>query len=195
MRSVAFIALSLALALSACASNPQLQARTWLDERTAVTVTAQESPATFAREEQMRAMNVRDYADIGAIEINRMGTRSYYLLLISWSTIDRTATEREAIEGALARITLWADDRPIELTREPATGSSVGLSRRPYILPTPAAVESWYPLTLAELRSLAAADALRLSAKAATGDERRYSEWRSDRRGLASFLEYISQPH
>lgn len=71
------MALSLGLALSACASNAQLTARAWLDERTGVTVTAQEPPAIFAREEQMRAMNVRDYAEVGAIEINRMGTRHY----------------------------------------------------------------------------------------------------------------------
>lgn len=143
----------------------------------------------------MRAMNVRDYAEIGAIEINRMGTRNYYLLLISWSTIDRTAAESATIEGALARITFWADDRPIQLTREAAAGSSVGLSRHAYALPTSAAVESWYPLTLATLRSLAAAGVLRLSGKAATGEEHRYSEWQNGRTGLVNFLEYISQPH
>lgn len=195
MRPVTFIALSLALSLSACASNPQSKARTWLDERTAETVTAQGSPATFAREEQMRATNVRDYAEIGAIEINRMGTRRYYLLLISWSTIDRTAAEREAMDGALARLTVWADDRPIELTREPASESSVRLGQHPYVLPTPAAVEFWYPVTLAELRSLAAADALRLYARAATGDEHRYGEWQNGQTGLKNFLQYIAQPH
>ena len=36
----------------------------------------------MAREEQARAMNVRDYAQIGAVEVNRMGDRQLYLVLL-----------------------------------------------------------------------------------------------------------------
>lgn len=195
MRPISIAVLVLSLVVSACASDSQRQARSWLDERTAVTATAQEPPAILAREDQMRAMNVRDYVEIGAIETNRVGNRRYYLLLVSWSTIDRTDAERAAIETALAHITLWADDRPLELKRLAVDRAAIGLSHPPYALPTPAAVESWYPIDLAELRSLAAAATLRISAQVATGEEHRYNDWQNGSTGFANFLEYVSQPH
>jgi hypothetical protein len=163
------------------------QPRTWLDEQTAATVTAQQPCAVFAHENQARAANVRDYVQAGAVEVNRMGTRTYYLVLISWSTIDRSAAERAKLEAELARNTLWADDRPIELRRIPRGRETAGVFSAPYAAPAPAAIESWYPITLNEIGALAHARTLRLTAQA--GDTPRpYELWQQDRGGFAAFL-------
>lgn len=185
--------MALLLLLDGCAAGSAQQPRTWLDERTAATVTAQEPCAVFAHEDQALSTNVRDYVQAGAVDVNRTGTHNYYLVLISWSTIDRSAAERAALDAELAHSTLWADDRPIELQRIERGRDSAGVFSAPYAAPAPAAMESWYPVTLSELRALAGATTLRLTAQA--GDTPRpYQLWQSDRGGFASFLTRLTHP-
>lgn len=177
----------LTLLLQACAAGSARQPRTWLDERTAATVTAQEPRVVFAHENQARATNVRDYVQVGAVEVNRSGTRAYYLVLISWSTVDRSPAERATLDGELVRSTLWADDRPIELRRIAQGRAAAGVFSAPYAAPAPAAIESWYPVTLNEIGALARASTLKLTAQ--SGDTpRSYQLWQSDRGGFAAFL-------
>jgi hypothetical protein len=180
------------LLLTACASSPQ-RPRTWLDDRTAVTVTAQEPCSVFAFEDHARATNVRDYVQAGAVEINRSGSRKYYVVLISWSTIDRSPAERAVLDDELSRSTLWADDRPIELRRVANGRVAAGIGSAPYLAPAPAAVESWYPITLDEIRALADASSLRLTARA--GEQpRSYRLWQPDRGGASGFLQQVMNP-
>lgn len=182
---------ALPLLTNACAIGPVGSPRTWLDERTAATVTAQEPGVVFAHEDQVRAMNVRDYVQAGAVEVNRTGSRDYYLVLISWSTIDRSASERAALDAELARSTLWADDRPIDLHRIAQGRAAAGVSGAPYVAPAPAAIESWYPISPNEIRSLAAARTLSLTARG--GEQpRSYLLWQADRGGFAGFLQQIT---
>jgi hypothetical protein len=180
--------------LAACALNSTTLPRTWLDERTAATVTAQEPGAVFAHEEQMRATNARDYVQVAAVEVNQAGSRRYYLVVLCWSTIDRATDERVAIDSELARSTLWADDRPIQLQRLPAGRAAVGIAAAPYPAPAPSAIESWYPVTLSEIRALAGARTLRLVAQGAVAP-REYQPWQSNQHGFAGFLRHIGVAH
>lgn len=187
------VAAALSLLLSACALESGQHARTWLDERTAATVTAQEPCPVFAHEDQARATSVRDYVQAGAVEVNRSGRRTYYLVLLSWSTLDHSPAERALLDAELARATLWADDRPIELKRIPEGRAAVGVETAPYAAPAPAALESWYPLGLSEIKSLAGATTLGLTAQA--GDApRAYRLWKADGGGFAGFVRQLSHP-
>jgi hypothetical protein len=178
------------LLLGACAVNVT-PPRTWLDERTAATVTAQEPGAVFAYEEQMRATNARDYVQVGTVEVNRAGARRYYLVLLFWSTIDRAAGERDALDAELARSTLWADDRPIQLQRLPNGRMAAGVATAPYPAPAPATIESWYPVTLSEIRALAGATTLRLVAQGGPVP-RQYRPWQGNQQGFAGFLRHVA---
>jgi hypothetical protein len=176
---------------AACAVDSARQPRTWLDERTAATVTAQEPCAVFAYEDQARASNVRDYVQVGAVEVNRAGARAYYLVLISWSTIDRTTAERAELDAELVRSTLWTDDRPIELQRIARGRAAADVHSAPYMAPAPAAIESWYSVTPDQIRSLAAATTLSLTAQAGAAP-RRYQLWQTDGGGFAGFLSRLT---
>jgi hypothetical protein len=181
------------LLLAACVASSPQRPRTWLDERTAATVTAQEPCTIFAFEDHARATNVRDYVQLGAVEVNRSGTRKYYVVLISWSTIDRSAPERAALDAELAHTTLWADDRPIDLLRIPNGRLAAGIGTGPYLAPAPAAIESWYAVSLNQIEALAQASSLRLTAQA--GDQpRSYRLWQPDRGGVTAFLQQVAAP-
>ena len=192
--SVLLRVLPLASLLAACALSSSVSPRTWLDERTAATVTAQEPTAVFAHEEQTRAANARDYVQIGAVEVNRAGSRRYYLVLYSWSTIDRATVERDAIDDELVRSTLWADDRPIQLQRAPEGRTAAGVATSPFAAPAPSAIESWYPVTVSEIRALARARTLRLVAHGAA-TRREYQPWQGNQHGFAGFLRHIGAAH
>ena len=185
--------LVLLLLLAGCASAPADPPRSWLDERTAVSVTAQGTPIVFAREEHLRAINVRDYAEIGAVEINRMGDRRLYLALQSWSTIDRTAAERERMDRSLSRVTVYADDRPIELTQAAASAEQLGLSRRPFVAPTPGTREIYFTIARSDLRSIALARVLQLRGLGAEEPDI-YLQWQDARPSLAAFLAQLPAP-
>lgn len=178
----------LILLLNGCSSTQPVAPRTWLDERTAVTVTAQSDPAVLAREEHMRAINVRDYAQLGAVETNRMGARQLYLVLVSWSTIDRSAVEQERSEADFSRITLYADDRPIELTRAAPAREELGFARRPFEHPAPGAREIYFAAGRGDLQSIALSRTLQLIAHRDGGTPDKYLEWRDGRPGLRAFL-------
>lgn len=184
----------LILLLNGCASTQLVAPRTWLDERTAVTVTAQSDPAVLAREEHMRAINVRDYAQLGAVETNRMGTHQLYLVLLCWSTIDRSAAEQERSAASFSRITLYADDRAIELTRAAPAREELGFSRRPFEHPTPGAREIYFAVSRGDLQSIALSRRLQLVAHRDEAAKDKYLEWRDGRPGLRAFLAQLPIP-
>ena len=177
--------------LAGCTASHQ--PRVWLDERTAATITAQNEPIVFAHDEQMRAANVRDYAQLGAIEVNRMGERARYLVIVYWSTIDRPTPELERHRDSFTRIRIQADDRPIVLQRLEQSNAQLGVLRRPFRWPVPSAREAYFEVEPEELRAIALSRRLTLSAEGIAEVERRYEVWDDARAALTRFL--ASLPH
>lgn len=189
MRRFVWGAAFLGLILQACASAPA--PRSYLDTRTAATITVQEQPVVFARDEQMRAINVRDYAQLGAIEVNRMGERQLYLVATLWSTIDRTASERERLAAAFAQVIVHADDQPIALVRATGPTRPIGVGTRPYEAPSPGAQELYFPVTRAALQGIAHSRSLSLTTGGSGDSTWRFSEWRNGRVGLRLFIDSL----
>ena len=171
------------LILAGCASSPT--PRTWLDPYTAATITAQAEPIVLARDEQLRAINVRDYVQLGAVEVNRMGQRDLYLVVILWSTIDRSAAEPERLSEAFARLEVQADDRPFALVR--AASTPPGIGQRPFRLPAPEARQMYFPVGREELQAIATSRSLSATPRGSS-EESRYTEWRDGRASLQAFL-------
>lgn len=59
--------------LAGCTAGGAGVARSWIDSQTAVAVTAQTRPIVLSREDFPAGVNVRDYAELGAFEVNRSG--------------------------------------------------------------------------------------------------------------------------
>ena len=78
---------ALFVALTACQSAGSV--RETLDARTGSTWTSERAPVVFARTEARYSRSARDYLYIGPVEINRQGTRDYYLWVGVASTLDR----------------------------------------------------------------------------------------------------------
>lgn len=110
------VVLLLALALASCTSRPPqptASSREIFDEESGSTLLVVSKPLVLARERSDVAAHARDYATLVAVEDDRSGEYTQYLLLYRWSTVDkRMSPPPGPDEGALR---ILADGRTIEL--------------------------------------------------------------------------------
>jgi hypothetical protein len=144
--------------LAACASAPVSAPAELLDEQTGATLVVVAEPLVFARARVDVAANARDYATVVAVEANRSGKYSQYLLLHRWSTVDRRMAALPA--EAAGRLVIEADGRVLEL--KPLLPMPAALARRDRVfMPDDADVISWaYDVDAATLAYLAASHEL-----------------------------------
>jgi hypothetical protein len=143
-----------ALVLTGCAADPAARVDEYLDPATAVTVRAVAQPIVYAHEAPELAANARDYLSAGVVEIINMDKRERYLALVSWSTIDRNrpAAGPAPVPGHVELLLGGASRELTPLTHE---ARSLGISEAPFRPGTGYVGESWYRLSVAELRALA----------------------------------------
>jgi hypothetical protein len=115
------------VALAGCASDGTPGVKSYLDEKTAVTVRATTTPWVLARELPELSANSRDYLDLRLLEVDRMGDRLDYLSVVAWSTVDRWVG---ATAPSLGPLTLRMDGDTVELSPAPADSEAAGLSQR-----------------------------------------------------------------
>jgi hypothetical protein len=146
--------------LVACASSAPRAPTELLDEQTGVTLAVVAEPLVFARARVDVAANARDYATVVAVEANRSGRYSQYLLLHRWSTVDRRMAALPP--PSAGRLVIEADGRVLEL--RPLVPLPAALTRRDHVfLPEDADVISWaYDMDPATLAYLAASHEIRL---------------------------------
>jgi hypothetical protein len=126
-----------ALALGACASRPPEDARQYLDEVSAATVTVAPGSLVFARERPELAVHARDYITLVPLDVNRSGKHSLYFYVYVWSTIDKRGLP--ASDAAKGQIELVADGKQIPLIASTATPRELGLAESPVRAPSDSA--------------------------------------------------------
>jgi hypothetical protein len=179
-------ALLVLLALAACAERDLWPAER-LDPETAVNVTLMAEPWVFARPVPMLASNARDYLNVGVMETNRMGERSYWLGVVSWSTIDRSPF---ATAGAIVpeRIRLGWKDNFLELSPAASGRNAAGLSAPAFTGPAERFADSWYPLTVADVLRLGASAPATVALVTAEGTGATYGAWKVESSAMSEFL-------
>lgn len=125
------------LALGGCASRPPEDARQYLDQVSAATVTVAPGALVFARERPELAVHARDYITLVPLDVNRSGKHSLYFYVYVWSTIDKRGLP--ANDAATGQIELVADGKQIPLTASSATPRELGLAESPVRPPSESA--------------------------------------------------------
>lgn len=180
----------LSLLLIGCASSGY-EARSWLDNESAVTITAQKAPVVLYGEDFAAGVNVHDYIEMGCFETNRAGARKLYLGMVLWSTVNRTPEQLAQSDAGFAQITLQADDRPIPLNRIEQGRESIGLSTPIFKLPAPGTREAYYEIDAAQFAALAEARTLTLFLKPGATEHAVYKLWRGEIEQLRDFREAL----
>ena len=177
-----FIALT---AVAACsASQPMVTER--LDARTAVTITNSRTPLIMSPDAYFSDANAREYVQVGAIEVNRMGTREHFLWLGIWD-IDHVQSEAETPLG-YDTIHLMADGQDIPLNLHGWTHDSIGASESSYEKIFAEDVDAYYKISLEQLAALNSAVAVKLRTTSAAPKE--FVPWYNQERASADLAEF-----
>lgn len=101
------------LLLGGCASHV-VTPRAYLDEETAATITVVADPWIFTGEQVGATLNDRDYLNVFAIDVNRMGDhRQYLAVLQSFPANDATVAPALELQGGGRTVSLThATDEP-----------------------------------------------------------------------------------
>lgn len=175
-----YSALLLSLMLAGCAAQPTV--KSWIDPKSSVTITAQTEPLVLIRATPVPGMNERDYAQMTAIEVNRMGERKLYLVAILWSS-----AEAGTLQSAFKQIEVNLGDRTVALTPHTGAVSELGISEA-LPLPIPGSSQIYFPISRDDLRAISHSTRIELTASGVPDAPRRYEEWQDGRRSLNDFL-------
>ena len=184
-----YTSLLLMFSLLGCATAPTV--KSWLDPVSSATITAQSVPLIVARDEQTRSIDERDFAQLAAVEVNRMGERRLYLVAVLWSSEHQTRTERDEFEKSFARVELRMGDRSTTLARHQGDIAELGIGQSPLPLPMSGSQQLFFPIERADLNALASSNRVQLIALGAPDTPQLYEEWQDGRRSLGDFLSQL----
>jgi hypothetical protein len=177
------------LLAGACAAPRDLWPIERLDPYSAVNTTIMAEPWVYARDVRSIAANSRDYLNVGLVETNRAGQRAYWLGVVAWSTIDRTALPLVAQSVKPGKVQFNWPDGVLELQPVPAGRKALGASEPIFTGPQPRFEDAWYMLSAAQLARLAAAPPVSVALVRDDGSAATYEAWEVSRRALDQFLE------
>lgn len=189
-RLISIVAIATVL-ITGCATGGS-SVRSWIDEQTAVTVTAQKKAMVFYREDFQAGVNIYDYANLGAFDINRAGAHRRYLCLALWSTLARTEEQQAKLETAFANLVIWADDQPLTFKRVTQNREMLNVVQPVFKLPSSEVQENYYEVSTGQLSILALAHELRVASSEQAQGEAMYHPWRNERNSLNALVENVT---
>jgi len=178
------------LLAAACASGPRGATRDFLDTETGVTVTSSRAPIVLYRDNPSRAAYARNVVHMGPIEVNRSGSYRYFLWLGIWTTDQAPdlLSQRDGFES----VVILVDGEPLSLDIAGWTPAAIGASAPAYLKPVASAADAYYPVTVDQIRFMAAAGELGLrTTGSATAEYRLWDDPAVARRNLQEFLEVV----
>jgi hypothetical protein len=181
--------LVLALLAAGCATGRDPWPIERLDPYSAVNTTLMAEPWVYGRDVTALAANARDYLNVGLVETNRAGQRAYWLGVVAWSTIDRSALPAPVQPPRPGKVRFdWADGS-LELQPVATGRQAFGASQPIFAGPQPEFEEAWFMLTAAQLSRFASGPPVSVSLLRDDASAAVYAAWRADRPALESFLE------
>jgi hypothetical protein len=162
-----------------------------LDEQSGVTLIVVQRPILFARARTDVAVNARDYLTLVAVEEDRSGKYTGWLIAHQWSTVDPRM--EDGMATVRSRLHIIADDRELSFTR--AEPDPLILARGDLLFaPRGARARSAaFAVDDATLRFIAASSHLMLR----IGDDAlapAYGVWEDGREALQGLLAEVGQP-
>jgi hypothetical protein len=175
------------ISLCACtdgrpAGIPSAGSREIFDERTGDTLSVVRRPLVFARERTDVAAHARDYVTLAAVETDRSGEYSDYLLLYRWSTVDRRMSAPPDVRAG--RLRILTDGRAIDLT--PLEELPVSVTPQLHAPKRADAVIRAYRIDVATLRHMATSRELTVRLPQETLDTP-FKMWADGRKALGEF--------
>ena len=183
--------LLLLTAVACCASRPLKASTEIFDEQTGSTLLVVSKPLVFARERSDVAAHARDYATLVAVENDRSGEYTQYLLLYRWSTVDRRMSPPPGPDEGELKI--LADGRTIDLKPLERPPTSLANGRALHVPEHNEVVYRAYRVDPSMLHFIAGSRDLSVHMPQEQLDTP-FTLWEDGRGALAQFLERAAPP-
>jgi hypothetical protein len=172
---------------SACVNSSRgiESTREYLDPLTGVTITSLPEPLIMAHAEPRISNSLRDYLYVGPVEVNRMGKRSYYLWIDTFSTLDRPPI-------IFNRITLKAGGTTAELKVPDNANHAAEIQTPPYTRPLAKTPGYYIPVSAELLTDIARAESIVIETHSDTLTLD-YNLWHSDLATLRQFANGLAR--
>lgn len=158
-----------------------------LDPLTAVTVTYTNTPIVLYHDIPSRGAFSRNLVSLGPIQVNRVGTYSYFLWIGIWATMHTTdpLEQRDAFES----IVLLLDGEPLLLEIGGWTPATIGASEPVYLRPFESSIDAYYPVTLDQIRLISEAADIQL--RTAGSSPERFEIWDEQVAARSDLMEFL----
>ena len=166
--------------------------RSWIDDKTAASITAQLRSLPFARSDIQAGVTILYYAELGAFEVNQSGKRRHYLCLQESSTATRPILKKSRIVEDFSTLNAWADDQLISIKRVAQHFDALPLSTSVFKQPISSAVENYYEVSVEQLEVMSKAKILRLATSNHRQGAELYKTPHDDHGTLTSFATEVS---
>ncbi len=161
--------------------------KSWIDPKSSVTVTAQTEPLVLIRAEPAPSLNERDYAQLTAIEVNRMGDRNRIWSPFCGARPSCGRISRATFEGAFKQIEVNLGDRTVALTPHTGNAAELGINQA-LPLPIPGSTRSISPSVATTFAPSLVRARFNSPPRGMPDAPRRCEEWQDGRRSLNDFL-------
>jgi hypothetical protein len=182
----AFILCTLAALFACTTTRPQPGLSERLDERTGITVTTLDRPLEFFCPLPEKGLDAASFADVGLAELNRMGTRSYYLWIsVLWGRTDPNRTDSPRLEAVA--LDLGDDSVAFDAGSRVEPPSQVKL----YTSRADWSEELTFALTVDQVRSISHAPLPALVISTESGARYRFTLWKPPTETLPQFADEL----
>lgn len=173
--------------LSACAASQQPVVEK-LDDLTAVTITHSRTPLFLSPETETASTTAREFVQVGAIEINRMGGLEYYLWLGIWDRDNFNSGGNHP--DAYASIVILTDTDNLSFDVHGWSHASIGTSERAYKKIFAEDLDAYYKVSLEQIRIIAESSSLKL--ETVGPQSKRFSPWYNQEKAQADLQAFVS---
>jgi hypothetical protein len=171
--------------LAACATPHSVAPREYLDEKTAATITVVADPWVLASERTASDREERDFLNLYAMDVNRMGDHRQYLAVLQWWPSSDVASG-----NVTPTLQLHAADRTIAL--QPASEDARALGIAQPVAPSAGGGSKWwyFPVTKDMLADVAKTPDLRATFVVGSA-QTSFVKWRDGRTELIELTEAL----
>lgn len=166
----------------------QSEVTSWLDPVSVATITSQAEPLTLVRV-VTSSRTKRTFAQLTAIEINRMGARRLYLVLTPRMSDMVTPDQRVSFERSFEQAEIRLDERSVALARYTDSVAELGIGE-PALLPIFGSRHIYYPIERAQLHAMATSTRFEFIALGLSNPQP-YKERNEGRRSLGEFVSQL----
>jgi len=180
------ISTAILLAVTGCAGAPPVIEK--LDDRTSVYITHPRTPLIMSPDAHYSDAATREYVQIGAIEVNRMGSLQYFLWLGIWD-YEHVNSENEYPAG-FETVEFLVDGAELSLELLSWSHEDIGTSERTYKKIFDEDVDAYYRVTLEQLRTLSDATDLRL--RTSSDIPKEFIPWYNQEKADSDLAEFVT---